>query len=110
MKASSLVFYRTGVQPEDLVPAEIFDIFHVYTRNSEKDDEARLVYFFEVKRFLKAELKGNPDPFIRYPGFGASLWSVRTDPASVVIPADRVVCHGIRRKWNADTYVMKPAS
>jgi hypothetical protein len=105
MKATSLVFYRSG--DGSVGPAEIFDIFYVYA-GSHKADKAYRRYFFIIKHFKKSAVLDDCNPFILYPDFGATLWSVHKSTESIVIPSECVLCHSIRRNWDKDTYIIKP--
>ena len=49
-----------------------------------------------------------PNPFARYPEFGASLWSSETQKKVTIVPGSRKICHAIYRNWDYKIMVMKP--
>jgi hypothetical protein len=48
------------------------------------------------------------DPFCRYPGFGALLWSQNVSKQVEIVDLSWKFCHGICRNWQEGILVLKP--
>lgn len=97
-KRDSFVYY-SDARTSGLVPAVIRQIFTVSSTDQSNGT------FLAVQKFLPKTI---PDPFDRYPEFGARLWSIDLDPSIFVICATQKICHGIQRKWGENHVVMRP--
>ena len=48
------------------------------------------------------------NPFVRYPDFGAELWSIELEKDMIYIPAVRPIYHSESRPWGKGEVVLKP--
>ena len=83
-----------------LVPGKVRSIFLV------RQDSTTHI-FLAVHRFLALE-SSLPNPFARYPEFGASLWSSEIQKEVTIVPGSRKIYHAIYREWDYKIMVMKP--
>ncbi len=89
-----VLFFQEASHASSLVPGMIRAIFTTYT-------------FLAIHRYL-APRASLPDPFARYPDFGASIWSSETHKDVTIVPVNRNIYHAIYRDWDYKLMVMKP--
>jgi hypothetical protein len=95
-----LFFQEASHASSSLVPGMVRAIFQV--------TQDRVAYtFLAVHRYL-APRSSLPNPFARYPDFGASLWSSETHKEITIVPVERRIYHAIYREWDYKLMVMKP--
>jgi hypothetical protein len=63
--------------------------------------------FLAIHRYLEPP-SSLPNPFLRYPDFGASLWSLETEKEITIVPGSREIYHAVYRDWEYKILVMKP--
>jgi hypothetical protein len=97
-ESHGVIFFQLG--DATLVPGKVRSIFLV------KQDSATHI-FLAVHRFLTPEAS-LPNPFARYPEFGASLWSSEIQKEVTIVPGSRKIYHAIYRDWDYKIMVMKP--
>ena len=97
-ESHGVIFFQAG--DATLVPGKVRSIFLV------KQDSSTHI-FLAVHRFLTPE-PSLPNPFARYPEFGASLWSSETQKEVTIVPGSRKIYHAIYRDWEFKIMVMKP--
>jgi hypothetical protein len=95
-----VIFFQEAGGISALVPGVVRAIFQV--RHGSATHK-----FLAVHRYL-APTASLPDPFARYPEFGASLWSSETQKEVTIVPGSRKICHAIYRDWDYKIMVMKP--
>ncbi|THH06094.1 hypothetical protein EW146_g9718 [Bondarzewia mesenterica] len=105
MEHDSIVFFQP-YGGHELVPGTIRKIFSVQCYQPSRDTHVEYVLLV-IHRYLPLP-PGAGDPFKLYPDFGASLWSSEHVKQPDVIPCTRNIYHGIRRKWDSRTYILKP--
>ena len=88
----------------EYVPAVIVSIFSLDTTVHELPG-----LFFAVSSYLPSSLNLDTmqNPFLRYPDFQASLWSMDFEGITVV-RADQIIGHALRRPWCSGVYVFRP--
>jgi hypothetical protein len=95
-----VIFFREGPSADSLVPAIVDAIFLVPL------DGIKHVFLAVYRHLaLPASL---PDPFTRYPDFGAGLWLSETQNEITIVPGSRDIYHAIYRNWEHKIMVMKP--
>lgn len=99
-KSHGVIFFQEAGDPCVLVPGMIRTIFLV-------TDDITAQIFLAVYRYL-APPASLPNPFTRYPDFGASLWLSETQKEVTIVPGNRRICHAIYRDWDYKILVMKP--
>jgi hypothetical protein len=95
-----VVFFQDAASANALVPGMVRAIFLVMQDNAQHT-------FLAVHRYL-APATSLPNPFARYPDFGASLWSSETQKEITIVPGNRNIYHAIYRDWDYKIMVMKP--
>ena len=99
-ESHGVVFFRDTVGVDSLVPGKVRVIFLVTHGSAEH-------VFLAVHRYLTPPTS-LPNPFARYPDFGASLWSSDTQKEITIVPGNRDIYHAIYRDWDYKIVVMKP--
>ena len=99
-ESHGVVFFQEAGDASALVPGIVRAIFLV------KQDSATHI-FLAVHCYL-TPTTFLPNPFARYPEFGASLWSSETQKEVTIVPGSRKICHAIYRDWDYKIMVMKP--
>jgi hypothetical protein len=99
-ESHGVIFFRGAVSANSLVPAIVRAIFLVM-------QDKRKHVLLAVHRYL-APPTSLPNPFARYPDFGASLWSSETQKEVTIVPGNRDIYHAIYRDWTHEIMVMKP--
>jgi hypothetical protein len=95
-----VIFFREAPDADSLVPAIVDAIFLI------PQDGIKHV-FLAVHRYL-ALPTSLPNPFTRYPDFGATLWLSETQKEITIVPGSRDIYHAIYRDWDHKIMVMKP--
>jgi hypothetical protein len=95
-----VIFFKAAAGANSLVPGMIRAIF-LTTQDSAEH------IFLAVHRYL-AHPTSLPNPFARYPDFGASLWSSAIQEEITIVPGSRDIYHAIYRDWDHGIKVMKP--
>lgn len=99
-ESHGVIFFQEASHASSLVPGMVRAIFQV-TQN-------RTAYtFLAIHRYL-APGASRPNPFARYPDFGASIWSSETQREVTIVPVKRSMHHAIYREWEHNLMVMKP--
>lgn len=98
-KRHGVIFFQDTGSANSLVPGIVRAIFLI------QDSEEKL--FLAVHRYL-APPTSLPNPFARYPDFGANLWSSETQKEVTIVPGNRDIYHAIYRDWDHQILVMKP--
>lgn len=99
-ESHGVLFFQETSQASSLVPGLVRAIFQV--------TQGRTAYtFLAIHRYL-APGASLPDPFARYPDFGASIWSSETQREVTIVPVKRRIYHAIYRPWDYKLMVMKP--
>lgn len=93
-------FFFKPLNGEQLVPGVITGI------TSLSDDGAEVFVLSILCR--KRAPSGTPNPFLRYPDFGAELWSAELEKTMVRIPTTQPIYHSQSRLWAQDVVVTKP--
>lgn len=96
-----VIFFQDMPGSTSLVPGIIREILLV-----KQGSEGHMI-FLAVHRYI-APLMSPPNPFMRYPDFGAGLWSSDTSKEITIVPGNRDVYHAIYRRWDYKILVMKP--
>lgn len=99
-ESHGVVFFQAVAGSTSLVPGIVRAIFQV-TRGSAEQ------IFLVIHRYL-APPRSLPNPLVRYPDFGASLWSSETQKEITVVPGNRDIYHAIYRDWDHKVMAMKP--
>jgi hypothetical protein len=90
-----------------LVPRRIRQIFSIPLKD-QGSDLPMLSHFLAVHRYTNIPANVE-DPFRRYPTFGAALWSQDiSKKVDIVDLSSEKIYHGICRKWNEGTLILKP--
>lgn len=97
-ESHGVLFFQEASDSCALVPGMVRAIFLVTQDNTTH-------IFLAVHRYLATSL---PNPFARYPDFGAGLWSSETQKEVTIVPGNRRIYHAIYRDWDHKTLVMKP--
>jgi hypothetical protein len=95
-----VIFFQEAAASDALVPGQVRAIFLVTQDGVERT-------FLAIHRFL-APATSLPDPFARYPDFGASIWSSETQKEVTIVPGSRSIYHAIYRDWDFKIMAMKP--
>jgi hypothetical protein len=99
-ESHGVVFFQEASHASSLVPGMVRAIFKV--------TQDRTAYtFLAVHRYL-APAASLPNPFARYPDFGANIWSSETQREVTIVPVKRRIYHAIYRDWEYKLMVMKP--
>jgi hypothetical protein len=98
-RRDSIIYFRPSKGAE-CVPGVIREIFTL----PDSHDEV----FLAVHRYLP--WSGGLDPFVKWPDFGANLWSKDEREVVEVIKSSQDISHANQREWGPDTYVMKNMS
>lgn len=99
-ESHGVLFFQEAGHASSLVPGMVRAIFQV--------TQGRKAYkFLAVHRYL-APGASLPNPFARYPDFGASIWSSETQKEVTIVPVKRKMYHAIYRDWDYKLMVMKP--
>lgn len=99
-ESHGVVFFQEAGEASALVPGMVRAIFLV------RQDSATHI-FLAVHRYL-TPAASLPNPFARYPEFGASLWSSETQKEATIVPGSRKIYHAVYRGWDYKIMVMKP--
>ena len=99
-ESHGVVFFQAAAGSNSLVPGMVRAIFLVMQDRTEH-------VFLAIHRYLTPP-RSLPDPFARYPEFGASLWSSETQKDITIVPGNRDIYHAIYRDWDYKIMVMKP--
>lgn len=99
-ESHGVVFFQDTASANVLVPGMVRAIFMVMQDRVQHT-------FLAVHRYL-APTMSLPDPFARYPDFGASLWSSETQKDITIVPISRDIYHAVYRDWDYKVMVMKP--
>ena len=99
-ESHGIIFFQEAGGVSALVPGIVCTIFLV------RHDNATQI-FLAVHRYL-TPTTSLPNPFARYPEFGASLWSSETQKEVMIVPGSQKICHAIYRDWDYKIMVMKP--
>ncbi len=99
-ESHGVIFFQVAAGSSFLAPGIIRAIFLV-----RQDSEEQI--FLAVHRYLTLPTS-LPNPFTRYPDFGASLWSSETCKEITIVPGNRDIYHAIYRRWDYKILVMKP--
>lgn len=99
-ESHGVIFFQEAAGVSALVPGIVRAIF------LKRHDSATHI-FLAVHRYL-TPTASLPNPFARYPDFGASLWSSETQKEVTIVPGSRKICHAIYRDWDYKIMVMKP--
>lgn len=99
-ESHGVIFFQEAKDACALVPGIVRAIFPV-THGSMTH------IFLAVHRYL-APRTSLPNPFQRYPDFGASLWLSETQKEVTIVPGNRRIYHAIYRDWDYNVLVMKP--
>lgn len=99
-ESHGIIFFQATGGSDSLVPGIVRAIFLVTQGSTEH-------IFLAVHRYL-APPSDLPNPFSRYPDFGASLWSSETQKEVTIVPGNRDIYHAIYRDWDYRIIVMKP--
>ena len=100
-QSHGVIFFQDTPGTSALVPGMVRAIFLV------RQDSTSQHIFLAVHRFL-APATSLPNPFTRYPDFGAGLWSSETQKEVTIVPGNRCIYHAIYRDWDYKIMVMKP--
>ena len=98
-ESHGVLFFQEASDACALVPGMVRAIFLVT-----QDSSTHM--FLAVHRYLTPETS-LPNPFARYPDFGASLWSSETQKEVTIVPGNRRIYHAIYRDWDYKILVMK---
>ncbi|KAH8983007.1 hypothetical protein EDB86DRAFT_2834165 [Lactarius hatsudake] len=99
-ESHGVIFFHEIGDVSALVPGVIRVIFLV-----RQDSTSHIL--LAVHRYLAPTIS-LPNPFTRYPEFGASLWSSETQKEVTIVPGSRKIYHAIYRDWDYKIMVMKP--
>jgi hypothetical protein len=99
-ESQGVVFFQEASDTCALVPGLVRSIFLVTQDNTTHT-------FLAIHRYLTPKTS-LPNPFARYPDFGASLWSSETQKEVTIVPGNRRIYHAIYRDWGYKILVMKP--
>jgi hypothetical protein len=99
-ESHGVIFFNTAAGANSLVPGIIRAIFQITQDSAEH-------IFLAVQCYL-APPTSLPNPFTRYPDFGASLWSSEIQKEVTIVPGNRDIYHAIYRDWDHKIKVMKP--
>lgn len=99
-ESHGVVFFQAAAGSNSLVPGIVRAIFLVTQDSTEH-------IFLAIHRYFAAP-RSLPNPFARYPDFGASLWSSETEKEITIVPGNRDIYHAIYRNWDYKIMVMKP--
>lgn len=99
-ESHGVLFFQEASHASSLVPGMVRAIFQV--------TQGHTAYtFLAIHRYLAPEAS-LPNPFTRYPDFGASIWSSETQKEVTIVPVKRSMHHAIYREWEHNLLVMKP--
>lgn len=98
-ESHGVIFFQEEAGSNSLVPGMVRAIFLVTQDSTE-------YIFLAIHRYL-APPKSLPNPFLRYPDFGASLWSSEITKDITIVPGSREIYHAIYRDWKPKILVMK---
>jgi hypothetical protein len=99
-ESHGVIFFQEASDACALVPGIVRAIFLV-------TQDSTTHIFLAIHRYL-APRTSLPNPFARYPDFGASLWSSETQKEVTIVPGHRKIYHAIYRSWDYKILVMKP--
>jgi hypothetical protein len=88
-ESHGVVFFRDTVGVDSLVPGKVRVIFLVTQGSAE--------HVFPAVHHYLTPPTSLPNPFARYPDFGASLWSSDTQKEITIVPGNRDIYHAIYR-------------
>ena len=95
---AEIVFQHTGSSP--LIPGVVVGIFSI-----EDGKEKVFVLSIQVRKPVPDSI---PNPFARYPDFGAEIWSTEFESEMVCIAATQPIYHVQSRLWVKGAVVLKP--
>ena len=95
-----VIFFEDAAGASSLIPGVIRAIFLIRRDNTEH-------IILAIHRYLEPS-RSLPNPFARYPDFGAGLWSSEMHKEVTIVPGNRNIYHAIYRKWDDKLMVMKP--
>lgn len=99
-KSHGVLFFQETSHASSLVPGMVHAIFQV-TQN------CTAYTFLAIHRYL-APASSLPNPFARYPDFGANIWLSEMQREVTIVPVKRRIYHAIYRDWDYKLMVMKP--
>lgn len=99
-ESHGVLFFQEASHATSLVPGMVRAIFQV-------TQDGTAYTFLAIHRYL-APAPSLPNPFARYPDFGASIWLSETQREVTIVPVKRRMHHAIYRNWDHRLMVMKP--
>ncbi len=104
-KSTGLICIQNGTS---YVPGSLREIVSITYLDAADDQLLNILFLFIVHQHLPANPKVS-NPLLKYPDFGANLWSSAcyTRPSVVPVFPDVRFCHGIFRKWDEKHIVVK---
>jgi hypothetical protein len=100
-RKESIVFFRAE-QGGPFTAGAIRQIFSLPTADGATADPIVMaVEPFEA-------VTDSSDPFVRWRDFGAGLWRAPAGTIQIIRPSSAGICHANQRKWDDNTWVMRP--